>query len=89
MSEPITLTVHQIEDGTRITTVDSWPRETMFDDSIFGQADPAQLNVTGDTVTVTVSNGEAVYQLLRGATDDPRLSIPARLVSSRLTEHQP
>lgn len=85
MGEPIILTVYQARDGTRTTTVASWPRETMFDESIFGQSDPAQLAVSGDIVTVTVSNGQAVYQLLKGATDDPRLSIPARLVSSRLS----
>lgn len=86
MSEPIILTVHQAEDGTRTTTVDRWPSSTMFDESIFGQSDPAQLSVAGDIVTVTVTNGQAVYQLVRDPTADPRLSIPARLISARLSE---
>lgn len=85
MSEPIILTVHQDEHGSRTTTVMNWPRETMFDPAIFGQADPAHLVRDGDCVTITVANGRAVYELL-GGDDDPHLSIPARLISARLSD---
>jgi hypothetical protein len=86
----IIVTVHQDGRGWRTTTVEDWPRETFFDDSIFGQTDPAQLSLRGDLVTITVSNGQAVYQLLPGASDGwyGRLALPARLVSSRLTPVQ-
>jgi hypothetical protein len=88
MSERLLVTIHEAAGSERRTTVHSWPREMLFDPGLFAQTDPAQISRNGDVVTVTVSNGQATYHLLPGAAGDPRLAIPARLISARLTSDE-
>lgn len=78
--EPIT--IH----AKTIWTVESWPRETTFDAYLLKTADPAMMTVDGDTVTITVENGQAVYRLARDESDVYSATIPAYLISSRLSE---
>lgn len=82
--EPIIVHTQQQPDGSRILTVETWPRETSFEDYFLTTADPSLVHVDGDMVTLTVANGEATYHL--GAHDGLRLWREARLVSARLTD---
>ncbi len=83
MSEPLTVTKHTSTDGIETLTVDAWPRETVIDDILLKQADPAFMQQDGDTLTIRVSNGQAVYRL---EADHLRLAHNAWLVSSRLSK---
>ena len=67
-------------------TVEVWPRETMFDMFLLNTADGKLMIVDGDEVTITVANGQATYRLDRAATDIMRATVPAYLISSRLSE---
>lgn len=44
-------------------TVDYWPDRAWCSATLLEVADPAHIHREGDLITITVSNGEAVYQL--------------------------
>lgn len=85
MPEPLIVRVHtNPETGDRTLTVDAWPRETKIDAAFLAQADERCVKRVDDLVTVTVANGQAVYEL--GEPDLYTMAWTARLVSSRLSE---
>ena len=86
MSEPIVMRTEivNVETDERRLTVDYWPRETTIDAYVMVTVDPAVMQRDGDRVTITVANGQAVYQL--GESSVYPMVRPAYLISSRLTE---
>jgi hypothetical protein len=81
--EPLRV-IQRTEEDRRWLLVESWPRETEIPDEIVAQADPKAFAVDGDTLTITVSNGRAVYHL--EPHDLLRVARRAYLVSSRISE---
>ncbi len=88
MSEPIVVHTEIVnpESGERRLTVRRWPAGTLIDEVALVNADPDVMRRDGDTVTITVSNGRAVYQL--GEPSVYSMAYPAYLISSRLTEER-
>lgn len=85
MSEPLTVYRDTVdaETGAYRLRVERWPRETEIEDVLLAQ-EADWLHLRGDTVTIIVSNGQAVYHLGEG--DPYRLARPAHLISARLTD---
>lgn len=69
--------------NTERLTVERFPDRVGFDPYILDHARPGVLDIEADVVTVTVSNGTAVYHLRRDETL-PSGTIPADLSYSSL-----
>lgn len=57
--EPIMFTLHQV------LVVERWPQRVAFSDDFLRNAHVQKATVDGDTITLTVDNGQAVYHLRR------------------------
>lgn len=57
--EPLVFSQHYTDEGQRIVTVERWPRQIEVDAAVLAQSD--HLDVRGDELTITVSNGRATY----------------------------
>jgi hypothetical protein len=62
--ESITFLVryHADEDRVLTTTVERWPKVIEVSEMLFVKSTPGYLNREGDTLTITVTNGQAVYR---------------------------
>lgn len=67
-----------------LVLVDDWPSQIEIDAALMASADPALMAKDGERITITPSNGLAVYAVVEY--DPWRLVYRCQLESSRLTQ---
>ncbi len=79
--EPI-FTRHRDDQGHETVMVDRWPRQIEVDEVFLSRSSQDHVQIDGDTLTFTVTNGRAVYQIVERSLI--LMTAKAQRVSSRL-----